>query len=162
MFPDADVSEIKIENLDDPAKPVTVHYHVDAPRYAQVTGKRILLMPNAFRRGQVSPFSAAQRTNPIEFPYAWKEADNIAIGLPDGFVLDNADVPPGINFGKPGGYEISITVSKGDHPELTYVRTLTFGNEGAVSYAASAYPALKRAFDLIQTRDTHTIALKEN
>lgn len=162
MFPDADVTNIEMEGVDDPAKATTVHYHIDAPRYAQVTGKRILMQPNAFRRGQVSPFSAAQRVHPIEFPYAWKESDTITIGLPEGFALDNADAPGSLNFGKPGRYEIKMSVTKSDHPELTYIRTLVFGNESAISFDASAYPSLKKAFDLVQTNDAHTIALKGN
>jgi Domain of Unknown Function with PDB structure (DUF3857) len=161
MFPDAEVTAIKLENVDDSAKPLAAHYHLEAPRYAQVTGKRILLQPNAFRRGQASPFSAAQRTYPIEFPYGWKELDNISIVLPQGFVLDNADAPSGIDFGKPGAYDVKIQIIKGDRNELRYVRTFKFGAEGAVSFDAKSYPAIKNGFDTIQVRDAHTISLKE-
>ncbi len=161
MFPDAEVNAIKLENVDDSAKPLVAHYHLEAPRFAQVTGKRILLQPNAFRRGQRSPFSAAQRTYPIEFPYGWKEVDNITILLPMGLVLDNADVPSSLNFGKPGGYDVKIQAVKGDRPELRYTRTFSFGNEGAISFDASSYGAVKKAFDTVQVRDTHTISLKE-
>jgi len=94
--------------------------------------------------GQVSPFSAAERKNPIEFPYAWRESDNVSIRLPQGFVLDNADSPGGLNFGKPGAYDIKIVVTKTAQPELIYTRTLTFGNEGTISFDSTAYPALKR------------------
>lgn len=73
MFPDAEVTSIKLDNVDDAAKPLGTRYHLDAPRYAQVTGKRILFQPSAFRRGQASPFTASERHFPIAFPFAWKE-----------------------------------------------------------------------------------------
>jgi hypothetical protein len=162
MFPDADVTAIRFDGFDDPGKPLTAHYHLQAPRFAQVTGKRILFQPNAFRRGQISPFSAAQRYHPIEFPYAWKETDIVNIQLPEGFALDNPDSPGNLSFGKPGGYEVKMTIVKGDHQELRLTRTLTFGNEGMVSFDVTAYPTLKKVFDTVQIRDSHAIALKEN
>ncbi len=162
MFPEADVTGIKIDGIDDPSKPLIAHYHLQAPRFAQVTGKRILFQPNAFRRGQVSPFSAAQRYHPIEFPYAWKEIDNVSIQLPMGFALDAPDSPGGLNFGKPGAYELNISTVKGDREELRYKRTFTFGNEGMVAFDVAAYPTLKKIFDTVQIRDGHTLSLKEN
>ena len=52
MFPDADVTGLKIEDVDDTAKPLRASYHLKAPNFAQVTAKRILFEPNAFRRAQ--------------------------------------------------------------------------------------------------------------
>ena len=124
--------------------------------------RRILLQANAFRRTQPSPFSAAQRYNPIEFHYGWKEADNVNIQLPAGFSLDNVDNPGGVKFGKSGSYEVAIVIAKGERQELRFTRTLTFGSEGMLLFSASTYPALKKVFDDVQRRDGHTISLKEN
>jgi hypothetical protein len=160
MFPDAEVTGIHLENEDDPAKPLAARYHLEAPRFAQVTGKRILFHPNAFRRADRSPFTAAERRFAIELPYASKEIDQIHIQLPEGFVLDNADSPGSIGFGETGSYQIEITVS--NKGELVTSRTLTFGNHGVIFFQAPAYPQLKKAFDEIQIRDTHMISLKAN
>jgi hypothetical protein len=161
-FRNAEVTGIKFDDVDDPARPLAVHYHLQAAGFAQVTGKRILLQANAFRRTQPSPFSAAQRHNPIEFHYGWKEADNVNIQLPAGFSLDNADNPGGVKFGKSGSYEVAIVIAKGERQELRFTRTLTFGSEGMLLFSASTYPALKKVFDDVQLRDGHTISLKEN
>ena len=161
-FPDAEVTGVRFADVDDASKPLATHYHLEAPRFAQVTSKRILFQPNAFRRSQVSPFSAAKRYNPIEFPYAWKEADSIKIQLPEGFVLDNAASPGSLSFGKPGSYDLSISVTKGDPQELSFTRSLTFGNDSTVFFDATAYPALKKVFDTVQLRDSWAISLKEN
>jgi hypothetical protein len=162
MFPNSDVTEIKFDNVDDASKPLSAHYALQAPRFAQVTGKRILLQPNAFRRGQGSPFGASQRYNPVEFPYGWKEDDNVNIRLPEGFTLDSADSPGNLDFGKPGTYVVKIVVVPGARQELHYTRTLIFGNAGLLSYDRGTYAALKKGFDQIQIRDSHAISLKEN
>src|SRR5438552_18891581 len=84
MFPDAEVGSIKIENIDDVLKAVRLTYHLDAPFFGQVTGKRILFHPNAFRRSQAARFSASERRYPVEFPFAWNESDQISIELTAG------------------------------------------------------------------------------
>jgi hypothetical protein len=159
MFPDAEVTVIKLENVDDPAKPLRSSYHLKAPRYAQSTGKRLLFQPIAFRRAIVSPFSAADRKFAVEFPYAWKEIDQIHIQLPDGFMLDDAESPSSINFGKPGSYVVKTTVTTTGKPELYTLREFTFGTGGNLYFPTAGYASLKKGFDGIQVRDAYTMSL---
>jgi hypothetical protein len=159
MFPDADVTGIKLDNAEDASKPLVARYHLDAPHFAQVTGKRILFQPNAFRRAEGSPFTATERRFSIEFPYSWHEIDSIHIRLPEGFALDNADSPGGLNFGDTGSYQLQMTVGNG---ELVTSRDFTFGNRGIIFFEAKNYLILKKIFDQIEVRDTHTISLKAN
>jgi hypothetical protein len=158
MFPDAQVTGIKLENIDDAAQPFGARYHLNAPHYAQVTGKRILFEPSAFRRSQGSPFTAAERTYDVEFPYAWKEADEIRIKPPDGFALDNADAPSSMSFGKTGGYKIAISVA-GQDPELVTLREFILGNGAQLNFPLTSYAALRQIFGEVRKRDEHTISL---
>lgn len=162
MFPDADVTGLKIENADDSTKPLQVSYHMDAPFFAQVTGKRMLFEPNAFRRSQASPFSASDRSYPIEFPYAWKEIDEIHIELPQGFDLENADSPGGFEFGDAGSYKLSMSVQKGAATELFTSREFVFGAKGVLQFPATSYSTVKRVFDQVRLRDTHALSVKGN
>ena len=162
MFPEADVTGIQLENVDDAAKALVARYHFEAPRFAQVTGKRLLFQPIVFRRGQGSPFTASERRFAVEFPYGWKESDQVSIRLPQGFVLDNADSPGDLNLGKPGAYHVKMIVTKGSSSELQVTREFTFGNEGNIYYQAKDYSALKGVFDAIEVRDRHAISLKGN
>lgn len=159
MFPSAEVTSVKVANVDDPAKPLELRYHLQAPQYAQVTGKRILFEVSPFHRATASPFTASERRYPVELPYGWKEVDLIDIQLPAGWKLDNPDSPAGMDFGKPGSYKISLGIT----PEnlLRVHREMVFGQEGQVLYATSSYPALKGVFDQVQLRDRHTLSLKE-
>lgn len=157
MFPDAEVTGLKIEDVDDAAKPMRAAYHLRAPNFAEVTGKRILFQPNAFRRSEASLFSATERKNIVNFPYAWKEADQLSIQLPDGWMLDNAGNPGPLNFGKPGEYDLRIGISKTN--ELVIRREFSFGREGILAFASNTYPTLKKIFDEVQLRDRHTLSI---
>src|SRR5262249_22812982 len=89
----AELSAIKIDNLNDASKPLTIQYHVKVPGYAQKTGKRIFVQPNYFEYGRAATFASSTRKYDLYFRYPWSENDDIEIEWPAGFALDNADVP---------------------------------------------------------------------
>ncbi|HYA15988.1 MAG TPA: hypothetical protein VEF06_00910, partial [Bryobacteraceae bacterium] len=159
MFARAEVSAIRISNVEDFSKPVEIQYHLRA-EFAQGTGKRLLIQPIAFRRAVASPFSSASRRRAIDFRYAWAEVDQVTIRLPAGFVLDNPDAPANLNFGKAGGYEVRMTLNKATN-ELTTSRQLRFGDSGGTFFLPTDYAAVRKVFDDIHSRDTHSIALKQ-
>ena len=158
MFPNAEVTEIKLENVEDTIHPLQIRYHLEASNFAQVTGKRLLIQPIAFQRGEASPFAASERRHPVFFPYAWKETDQVSIKLPPGYAMDNAQPPPSLNFGTAGGYHLQTTFENG---ELTTVRELTFGGGGVLYFDAQNYGPVKKVFDEFHTRDRYTMALRE-
>lgn len=159
MFPDAEVTAIQLENADDPTRELRARYHLQAPHYAQSTGKRILFQSSPFRRSQASPFSASERRFPVEFPYAWEEMDQIHIHLPEGWILDHADSPPGLDFGQAGSYDVKLTITKDN--DLFSSRQLTFGKSGALYFPLENYAIVRKVFDQIQLRDEHSLSLTE-
>jgi hypothetical protein len=161
MFPSAEVTSLKIENVDDPSKPVQASYHLNAPLFAQITGKRILFQPNVFRRAEAPLFPASERHKPVQFPFGWKEVDKISVTLPVGFTLENGDNPGSLDFGEPGAYALEMRISHGAIQQLTLNRELTFGNKGLLAFRAESYPTLKKIFDEVHLRDTYSLALKE-
>ena len=92
------------------------------------------------------------------FPFAWQDTDDVTIELPAGFQLEKAESPGGLVFGKPGDYKLSLAAGKG---ELFCKRELTFGNDGLISFAKTAYPQLKNVFDEIHRRDGITFSLRQ-
>jgi Domain of Unknown Function with PDB structure (DUF3857) len=159
VFPDAEISDLRIENVDDPEKPMKLHYHFKMAGYAQRTGKRLLVHPLFFQRGVPPLFASTERRHPIIFPYGWQERDTVSIVMPDGFVLDNAENPGGINFGAPGSYELKMSIKGGR--ELICTRELTFGKEGRLAYPQDTYPTLKTLFDTVHRHDDAAISFKQ-
>jgi len=160
----AEVSDVKIENVQDPNKPFTYSYHVRVPGYAQRTGKRLFLQPAFFEHGRGPLFTASDRRYKIYFGYPWSEQDDVKIDLPAGFALDNADAPASITPEMTQhicGEEIKISISNGNR-FLLYRRTFFFGGGGNILFPIQSYTALKQLFDVVQKSDEHTITLKQS
>jgi hypothetical protein len=155
----AEVTDIKVENVTDPIKPITYAYHVKVPGYAQRTGKRLFLQPNFFHVNYAPEFAESTRRFPVYFHYPWAEHDTVSIELPEGYVLDTPEAPVPINMGKVGRHEVQMKISK-DGRLFLLERKLNFGENGLILFPQETYPQLKKVFDAIHQADNHTITFK--
>jgi hypothetical protein len=153
----AEISEIKIESANDPLKPFVYSYKISAPGYAERTGKRIFLQPGFFQKGVGQMFPTSSRQHDIYFRYPWMEEDHVVIELPEGYALDNAEMPGDLNFGDIGHCKIIIGVTQNQRT-LDYKREFRFTG---LIFPKTAYPNLKQAFDVLHERENHTITLKQ-
>lgn len=156
----AELTNIRVENVTDPDKPFTYAYHVRVPGYAERTGKRLFLRPAFFQYGIGPMFPTSDRENLVYFHYPWSEKDSVEITLPQGYDLDNADVPVPIGAGKVSQYTARMAVTE-DKRTLIYNRTFTFGTPEIILFPKTTYPALKDYFDQLNKADNHTITLKQ-
>jgi len=144
----------KIENVSDPDKPLTAQFDVRIEGYASKTGKRLLLQPCVFTRGQKSLFSASNRVQDVSFTFPWAEKDHIVFKLPEGYTIE--ELPEGILLdAKAAKYKLTFKV-QGD--KLIVDRDL---NVNFVFMPVSAYGALKQFFDEVYKGDQYTISLKQ-
>jgi hypothetical protein len=157
----AEISNIRIENVNDPEKPFGYSFHIKVPGYAQRTGKRLFFQPAFFQHGIKALFTTSERRHPIYFHYPWAEDDTVMIDLPAGYALDNAEQPQSFNIEKIGAYEVSIGVTT-DKKTMQYKRKFFFGGEGRLLFKPASYPTLKTVFDAIYESDNHSIALKQS
>ena len=153
----AEITEIKIESANDPVKPFAYTYKLSVPGYAERTGKRLFLQPAFFQKGIGQMFPTSSRQHDIYFRYPWLEDDQVEIQLPEGYALDNAEMPGDINFGELGFCKFKIGVTK-DQRTLQYSRNFRFTG---LIFPKSVYPKLKEAFDILHQRDNHTLTLKQ-
>ena len=107
----AEVSNVKLLNVQDPNAPCIVEYHVRVPGYAQRTGKRLFVQPAFFQYNVGPRFPAADRKHQIRFSFGWTEQDEVVIELPDGFELDHADAPESFGIGQAGGYDVKLSAT---------------------------------------------------
>ncbi len=153
----AEISEIKIENVTDPFKPLIFSYKIKVPAYAERTGKRLFLQPAFFQKGVAPLFSTNTRKHAIYFNYPWSEDDSINIEMPAGYALDNAEAPASFPLGKIGDYKVRLAATQ-DAKTLIYERKFKF--EGML-FPQNIYADLKRAFDMIHQEDNHAVTLKQ-
>jgi hypothetical protein len=157
----AEVNNITMENVIDPANPFVYKFKVKVPNYAQKTGKRLFLQPGFFEYGEHTTFSSANRKYDIYFHYPWSENDHIEITLPKGYGLDSADAPAAVEDpNKIGSDVISIRVDPAQ-TFLIYDRKFHFGKNGNYLFQASAYQPLKNLFDAFFMADSHVLTLKQ-
>jgi transglutaminase-like putative cysteine protease len=153
----AEIAEVKFENVTDPFKPLVISYKVRVQGYAERTGKRLFLQPGFFEKGVGPLFPTSERKHDVYFYYPWTEEDDIVIELPAGYALDNAESPGDLAFGELGHLKIKIGVTK-DQRTLSYKRQFRFTG---MLFPKDTYPNLKRAFDAAHQVDNHTITLKQ-
>lgn len=158
----AEISNLIIENFEDPNKPLTYSFKMTVPNYAQKTGKRIFFKPSVFEYGSNPVFSSATRSYDIYFSYPWSEDDDIEVLMPEGFSLDNADSPSDVGDpGKITSLVTKISVSK-ETNKLLYKRQFYFGGNGNIFFKINNYQAIKNLFDAFNKSDQHQITLKKN
>ncbi len=157
-YVNAEVSEAKVENVEDPEKPLVYSYRVKVPGYAQQTGKRLFVPLNYFEHGRAPRFTASERKHPVWFEYPWRDEDSITIKTPADFSWEDAGAPQSFSLGQTGAYEASAKVG---NQQLVYHRKLEFGRGGQLVFQPAAYPLLKQAFETIHTQDEHTVTLRQ-
>ncbi len=159
QFEGAEVSSVKVDNIEDAEQPLTCSYRVKVPAYAQTTGKRISLQLGYFERDQPARFPAAGRRYPVVFDYAWTEEDQITVKVPAGYDLENSEAPSPLNLGEAGEYEVTAGAGAG---RLVYHRRLVFGRGGRLVFPVASYLPLKQVFDAIHERDQRTLTLRQS
>ncbi|NOT61731.1 MAG: DUF3857 and transglutaminase domain-containing protein [Acidobacteria bacterium] len=135
-----EVTDIQLENVTDPFKPLAYSCKVSVPGYAERTGKRLFVQPAFFQKNIAAMFSTGQREHAIYFNYPWLEEDSINIELPEGWALDNPEAPANVPLGNAGDYKVRLAMTK-DAKTLIYERTFKF--EGLL-FQKDVYPALKQ------------------
>jgi hypothetical protein len=155
----AELTNIELDNVTDPERPLTVTYHVRVPEYAERTGKRLFVKPAYFQKGREAMFPSPTRRHAVIFDYPWSEHDDVQIEVPAGYQLDHADAPQGIAVGTVAAYTVDLKFAPATRT-LLYERKLSFGGEGKIAFVTKQYPALKKVFDTVHTGDGHMLTLK--
>jgi len=157
----AELTNIELDNVTDPERPLVVTYHVKVPDYAERTGKRLFLRPAFFQKGREAMFPAQSRRHGVCFDYPWSEHDDVQIELPVGYQLDHPDAPAPMTALPVADYAVDIKYA-GPTRTVMYDRKLLFGGNNKIGFAAQHYPAVKRLFDAVHTGDGHMLTLKQD
>jgi hypothetical protein len=83
-FPGAEISNIAIENLALPAAPVRITFQVSVPGYADRSPRRLFFPGRFFARFAAPRYPEPQRTQPVEFPFAFSVHDTVSFVSPCG------------------------------------------------------------------------------
>jgi transglutaminase-like putative cysteine protease len=157
-LPRAVLSNYRIENLDDPDKPLVVRFSLAVSGFAERTGTRLRLRAAVLPWELLPVFGAARRTRPVHFPFAWEENDALTIQLPEGYELEaTIRNPAPLTMTKDVGRFAASTVVAGR--TLTFNRSLRFG-QGSLVFPVEEYMAVKAFFDGARAGDGGGLLLR--
>ncbi len=160
QYPGAQITDLKVENADQPTGYFTVTYTIQIENYAQRLGKRLILQPGFFQYSKKPIFTASTRKHPVQYGHAFTDVDAVTIEIPEGFVIDAADMPGTTKLGEIGEYTFSATYAK-ETRTLRAKRNLMWGKGGGLWFEPKAYPSLKQLWDRLHSTDNHQITFKE-
>ena len=157
-FPGAAITVTSVDGLNDPDAPLQFEYDLNWPGYATATRTRLIVRPSVIHGQFRSPFAAAERKNAVEFPYHWRETDDVSLQLPAGYSLETPSAPPPAVVGDVLTYKTEIgPLAK---PNQIYLRREFISDLSGAP--ASAYPTLKHWYDLVAQSDLHELVLAKS
>ena len=122
--------------------------------YAQVSGKRLFLMPNVLTRSGVKLVVDSTRRFDVELDFDYVDTDTVTIRVPSGYEIES--MPKSVNLQtKFGGY---INEYAFDNNLVTYVRTVQ-QNHGR--FPSSDYAELAHFYQTIYKSDRVKMVLKK-
>ena len=132
----------------------TVKEELTFTKQCDAAGDLIYLNPLIFIPQRKSPFTAAERMLPIEFPYKQSEMQNVMITLPKGYVVEEVPKPIVIKF---DGATARISYSVLDNMlNIQYMM-----NIDKTFFASTEYQDLKAFFDRVVESNKQIITLKK-
>lgn len=152
----AELTNIKIENATAPLEPLKISYRLRIPQYADRTGTRLFVQPACFQKGAPALFEAAKRRTNILFPFCYSTRDDISIKLPAHCTIEEGSAPGNLQMGALGDYSTELRVYRKTNT-LSYIRNFSLKS---TLFPQPSYPAIKKAFEIIRTRDAHTLTLR--
>jgi hypothetical protein len=158
-FPSAEISGLRLENVNDVDRPLVLAYRLRLSGYAARAGRRLILQPALFERGADAVLATNERRHPVYFRHPWSEEDRLTFEMPPGYELDNPQTPGPVSGGAAADYKVKLMLARNPYT-LIFERKLSFGGDGGLLYGKEAYPVLKQLFTLIQQNDRFELAVK--
>ena len=132
----------------------TVKEEMTFTKQCDAAGDMIYLNPFVFIPQHESPFTAAERILPIEFPYKQTENQNVTIMLPEGYVVDEVPKPIVIKL---DGATARIACSV----DGNIVNTQYMMKIDKTFFASTSYQDMKAFFDQVVESNKHILTIKK-
>ncbi len=156
-FPNAEIEDVEVWNLDDTDKVLTVRFRLKLPAYADATSSRLFLEPAVFQKEEERTFEEPDRKFPVVFPFRWEEVDDVQILLPEIFRPEEASAPASVVDTNALAHVVRMGYSP-NRNMIAYNRQFRLDIGGI---AQEGYPAIRALFSAIHEQDHHLITLRK-
>lgn len=131
---------------------LAARFTIEVPGYASIAGKRLLIPSVLFRPRQRDVFKHADRVYPVYFPYAFTEADQVELTVPDGFTIESLPQTQDARL----GYARYQSSSQMNGTHLVTQRKLAFNG---IYIPKEKYNEVRGFFNSVQQGDDQTAVL---
>lgn len=125
---------------------------ISALHYAQISGKRVFVIPNIMSRSTFKPLPDSTRKYPLRFDYEYRDIDTAVIEIPAGFKPESMQKDIAINSAF-GAYKSSVKV---EGTKIIYTRLLE--KYGGI-FAAGTYPELVKFWEQVYKADRSKVVM---
>ncbi len=151
-----EISEYKRENDTDLLKPIVETYAFKDTKDIEIIGEKMYITPLLFLNVSENPFKQEKREYPIDFGYPMQDKYNLAIEIPEGYIVES--MPAAINLvtGENIGAFKYIIGNTGNKIQIQIVNDI---NVPIVQ--ADYYDVLKEFFQKMIDKQNEKIVLKK-
>ena len=144
-----------VEGWQGSEEPLIATFAVELPSYAVVAGKRLLAPAYVFDSKEMAAFQHAERKFPVYFPYAFGEADTVAIKIPPGETVES--LPPQQSGSL--SYATYLNTTESDGTRLVTHRVLQVNG---IFFRVDTYPQVREFFLKVQAGDEQRAVLRSS
>lgn len=146
------VDSVGFDSLKVLNEPITVHYDLSMDN----TDDILYISPMLNEAYKENPFTAAERSYPVEMPYSFDETYVLNIEMPANYEVDEIPESTKIAFNDGDGY-FEYLISKSE--SLIQMRTRIYFNK--TNYAPEEYQNLRDFFAYVVKKESEQIVLKK-
>ncbi|MEL6670848.1 MAG: hypothetical protein AAFR61_01615 [Bacteroidota bacterium] len=151
------VTSIQVENVEQLSEDLVIRFEVETDEYTDIHGDRMYFNPLLFTQGwESNPFSAEERTLPINFPTSQKNIYNLSFALPSGYEVEALPKNIKIRFGEDDFVFVYACQSNGFALQFQIRYEIN-----RTQFPPEDYPQLRDLFDQMITQLNETIVLKK-
>jgi CRISPR/Cas system-associated exonuclease Cas4 (RecB family) len=152
----AELSEIKFENLSTLGEPVALEYDFETFGSVEDVAGKLYFSPLVFMATKESPFKPEIRLYPIDFGYPMKDRYIVNISLPEGYKVESLPENAMYNLGADIGSYRYLISQVGNKIQLSVEFSI---NKSYV--AAEEYGNLKKFFELLIAKENEKVVLSK-
>ena len=149
----ASVALMKVEGWQGSEEPLIATFTIELTSYASLAGTRLLVPTNIFQSRPMDAFKHADRKYPIYFPFAFGEADQIAIMIPSDYTVETLPAQQSTNV----SYATYFNESHCDGKQLVTDRVLQVNG---IFFRLDIYAEIKDFFRNVRTGDEQQAVLR--
>lgn len=150
-----EITRCEIKGVNDYSNELNINY--DFEKNCDATANQIYVNPFIMTIIDDNPFTAEDRTLPVEFPHKWHLTQNVCLEIPEGYSIE--EMPKNLTIKTEDGSMILKVVLTAVENKIMAREIL---NVDRIIYNQQEYPTVKEMFAQLMAKNKELLVLKKN